>query len=611
MNRIFNLVVLKREFESKNAVIRSRQKKNTLFLFLILFCCYNLKAQILPGFTKSGIFDEQQLVIENPMMGTRILINAPLQGFGRKDKVLLVFFALPNGNTIEQTMGKNLRPGDDWHFNIQHIAAQTRFIRHKIRNRTIVTVYVEARQKSWPAWVAVTRDSVNAIKKIVDDTKSLFSKWKPELVLNGHSGGGRFIFSYLNAVKIIPQEVVRIAFLDSDYGYEDSICGPKLTTWLKSGKNKYLCTLAYNDSVVIYNGRPLVSPTGGTWFRSRLMLKFLSGSFLFRQKEKDTLKWNSALNGRVEIILKTNPDNKIFHTTQVERNGFIHSMLSGTRLENKGYTYFGNRAYPEFISDSLNIPIRRLNIPARDPEAEAGSSFMKRIGQLSLKEREEEIFKAISAGNIPGFLRNTRVLKAELADSAGLIHKVAFEVMPDYLAVGNDQDFCRIPMNPYTAQRLADIFGASLLTSKLSDYIYRVADIKLVPFNYVPVGNANELVSKFVDHNTQVERQFRESAGARGNLVAGIQKDIILSNRIKAQPGKVVIYGWHKQDGKPIQPIYSGHVWWYVDYSHGIRLVNNQAMIDDKPLLISEVLKDTVLYKLFSDENGPMEITRY
>jgi hypothetical protein len=573
--------------------------------------CSALKAQNLPGFRASGTFGEQQLILENNPSDTRILINAPLNGFGKKDRVLLVFFALPNGNTIEQTVGKNLKAGDDWHFNIQHIGAQTRFLRHQIKSRTIVTVYVESRQKSWPAWVASTRDSVNIIKKIVGDTKSLFTKWNPEVVLNGHSGGGRFVFSYLNAVKTIPEDVVRIAFLDSDYGYEDSICGPKLASWLKSGKNKYLCTLAYNDSVVIYNGKPLVSPTGGTWYRSKMMLKFLSGIFQFNRKDKDTLLWNSALNRRIEIILKTNPDNKIFHTTQVERNGFIHSMLSGTRHENKGYTYFGNRAYSRFIDDTVRIPIRRLNIPARKTKAETGSAFMKRIDQLPLKDREEEIFMAISAGNIPDFLRNVRTLRAEFADSAGVTHRVVYDVMPDYLAVGNDRDFCRIPMNPYTAQRLADSFGASLLTAKLSDHIYQSADRKHVPYNYIPVGNANELVAKFVDHNAQIERQFRESSGTRGELVAGIQKDIILTARLKTQPGKVVLYGWHKPDGKPIQPVYSGHVWWYVDYSHGIRLINNQVLVDGKPMLLSEVLKDPLLYKLFSDENKPMEVTGY
>lgn len=29
---------------------------------------------------------------------------------------------------------------------------------------------------------------------------------------------------------------------------------------------------------------------------------------------------------------------------------------------------------------------------------------------------------------------------------------------------------------------------------------------------------------------------------------------------------RVTIYGWHKLDGKPIQPLFTGHVDWYVDY---------------------------------------------
>jgi len=44
----------------------------------------------------------------------------------------------------------------------------------------------------------------------------------------------------------------------------------------------------------------------------------------------------------------------------------------------------------------------------------------------------------------------------------------------------------------------------------------------------------------------------------------------------------VAIYGWHKLDGKPIQPLYTGHVDWYVDYSHGIRLVSRTIYIDNK-----------------------------
>ncbi|MCU0461859.1 MAG: hypothetical protein MUF36_07590 [Bacteroidales bacterium] len=585
-------------------------KQSIPFLVSIILT-FTAQAQILPGFKPSGYFNEQQLVIEDSPPGTRILINAPLEGFEKDASVLLIFFALPNGNTIEQTYGKKLNAGDDWHFDIQHIAAQTRSLRKKLKDQTVVVAYLENSFKSWPAWTAKTPEAISRTKKIVDDITGIFTQWNPRIALNGHSGGGRFIFSYINSMEAIPKNVERIAFLDSSYGYEDTLHGAKIVRWLKSGKNKFLCTLAYNDSVVVYNGRPVVSPTGGTWYRSKMMKNYLAGYFRFKTYEKDTIQWNRANGRRIEIILKSNPKQKIYHTTQVEFNGFIHSMLSGTKYEGKGYTYYGKRAYSDFISDSVIIPIRQINIPLRNANAESGSAFMSRISRLPLDEREEEIYKALASGNLPGFLRNMITLTGEFPDSAGANHKVTFEVMPDYLAVGSDTDFCRIPMNPYTAQRLADDFGMSLITSKMSDYIYSKADYKLKPFNYVPVGNANEMVSRFEEHQKQIETQLKEAGGSHGRLVAGIKKDVILSGRLAAQPGKVVIYGWHKLDGIPIQPVYSGHVWWYVDYSHGIRFINNQVLVDGKPLLFTDILQDPVLYKIFSNEDSPMEQVIY
>ena len=105
------------------------------------------------------------------------------------------------------------------------------------------------------------------------------------------------------------------------------------------------------------------------------------------------------------------------------------------------------------------IPIRGLNITVREPDAETGSAFMKRINDLPLAEREEEIFKAAASGNIPDFLRNTITLNGEFEDAKGVGHRVTFEVMPDYISIGSDDDFCRIPMNPMTSQRLASLFG--------------------------------------------------------------------------------------------------------------------------------------------------------
>jgi len=582
----------------------------------ILFICFiflagRLHTQPLPGFKSSGLFDEQQLVIENSPPGTRILINAPLTGFGHDDRVLLILYALPNGNTIEQTFGKRLQEGDDWHYDIQHIGAQTRFIRKVISDRTVVVAYLENSLRSWPAWNAATPDYRDQVRRIADDITAIFAPWQPELVLNGHSGGGRFIFSFIDAHDEIPARVKRIAFLDSNYGYDDALYGPKLVSWLRSGSDSYLCTLAYNDSMVIYNGKPLVSPTGGTWYRSRMMKNYVAGSFRLKERQSDSLLWVTSRDKRIEFIFKPNPGGKIYHTRQVEYNGFIHSMLSGTKYEQKSYRYFGDRVYPDLITDTLVVPIRKLNFPVRDASAETGTAFMRRISDLPREEREEEIFRAAVAGNIPGFLRETITLRGVFNDLNGAPHTLEYEVMPDYLAIGSDDDFCRIPMNPRTAQRLADLFGGSLLTAKLSDHIWASAEVRLVPFNYVPVGNANELVTKFDEHNVQIERQLAEAGGRHGQLVAGTKKDVIISSRIAERQDRVVIYGWHKPDGNPIQPVYSGHVYWYVDYSHGIRFINSQVLLDGRPAELSELLKDPVLFRVLSNEDGPMVLTNY
>jgi hypothetical protein len=86
-------------------------------------------------------------------------------------------------------------------------------------------------------------------------------------------------------------------------------------------------------------------------------------------------------------------------------------------------------------------------------------------------------------------------------------------------------------------------------------------------------------------------------------LNAGHKKDVIISNRIYGNSSKrVVIYGWHYKNGTNIQPVYAGHSETYADYSHGIRLVSDACLINDKSYLISEVLKNPKIAALFSDE---------
>jgi len=298
-------------------------------------------------FSASPYFGEWTRKIKLPDE-VRIFINAPArESFATSQPVLLVFYALPNGSTIEQTVGKKLAPGDDWHFDIQHIGAQTRWLRHEITNRTIVVAYLEAGMKSWPAWRKKYGDQ--RIVAILDGVRGIFPADKTEVILASHSGGGSLVFGYLNAVEKIPDDVKRIAFLDSDYGYDSKLHANKIKNWLAVAGENHLCVLAYQDYLGLLNGKSFVSKPGGTWGRSHAMLGDLSAQYQFTSRTNGGLETFSALDGRIEFLMKENPEKKILHTVQVERNGFIQALVSGTADEGKGYEYFGERAYANWI----------------------------------------------------------------------------------------------------------------------------------------------------------------------------------------------------------------------------------------------------------------------
>jgi predicted FMN-binding regulatory protein PaiB len=331
--------------------VKNRSCYKIIYTVIFYTCCItHSHSQILMDFKGTGKNNEQELWIKNGHDSVTININAPLH-FNKKGKTFLVLFALPNGNSIEWTKGKKMKAGEDWHFDIQHIAGQTRFVRELDKKNNYIVAYLMTDQKSWPYWKRTTANSKVKIKNIVDDLYDRFKEYQPKIILNGHSGGGSFIFGYLDIVEKIPDNIERIAFLDSDYGYEDSLHTKKITAWLQN-KNHHLFVLAYNDSIVIFNGKQLVSPTGGTWYRSRLMQRKLSEHFSFKTKADTSFIDHSALNGRVRIILKENPNGLIYHTVQVEKNGFIFSLLSNTRFDRrKNFSYWGDRVYDEYITD--------------------------------------------------------------------------------------------------------------------------------------------------------------------------------------------------------------------------------------------------------------------
>ncbi len=277
----------------------------------------------------------------------KISIDRPLN-YAAGKKTIITFFALPNGNSTAQTMGKKMEPGDDWHFDIQHIKAQTLFIRHLLPRINFVVIYLENNYKSWPAWKQAHPDFRMLIPSLVDSLAGIFTGKQKHIYLNGHSGGGSFIFGYLAGVEQIPSTIKRISFLDSNYGYDSSYY-PKIKKWLQEVTGASLNVFAYNDSIVIYNGKPLVSPTGGTWYRGHLLLHHLQQFIIFSKTVTDSLQIYKSPDKRVQFFFKMNTDGGIYHTQQVELNGFIHSVLCGTKKDTYRYRYYSGRAYSEWI----------------------------------------------------------------------------------------------------------------------------------------------------------------------------------------------------------------------------------------------------------------------
>jgi hypothetical protein len=253
-----------------------------------------------------------------------------------------------------------------------------------------------------------------------------------------------------------------------------------------------------------------------------------------------------------------------------------------------------------------------LPLPDRPAGAPTGSQLEEQLRNLSLQNRENAIYNEIMSGNIPEFLRET-VEVSTTRTINGIEYTLQYHVLPDYLALGSDDDYFLMPMTPLLAQRLCNALSCSLPTRRMVDQIWQAAPLKLTPQPIPPSDQMTTIPVMYSHHQMVLEqREATLETHPQGTLVAGHKKDVIVSNRIYNQPppGRVVIYGWHNPDGSPIQPVYSGHSETYADYSHGIRAVRDTVLVNSEPAGIHDILAHPDLHVLLSDE-GPIELPFY
>ena len=246
----------------------------------------------------------------------------------------------------------------------------------------------------------------------------------------------------------------------------------------------------------------------------------------------------------------------------------------------------------------------------------AGSDFMRRADTTAFWTLEDIIVETVTAGQVPDALRHFRKITftTPVVDSVEILrkkHKVEMWVLPDYVAIGTNDDFVRMPMGPLAAQRIADALDCTLPTPFLVDRIAEASEGHVDIFPFRPLGNRNSQPIVFQDSNNAINAQFKAYGYEFGQFISGLKKDIVLTYKIMTlteDERNVAIYGWHHPDGRAQQPLFVRHGNFYVDYSHGVRLIYNKVKIDGVEYNIREILQSPELYRLLSDE--PMHLTQ-
>ncbi len=570
--------------------------RSLLLLVILLMPVPSVLAETLPGFRPAASFDEQ--IHETWWTDSVRGVLLAIREFDPALPTQLVIYATPNGNTIEQTLGCARGAELDWRFDIQHVAAQIRRWRQVHPGENIVLACLEADGLSWPAWRQKLGEQAPAAARMLIESIRTTVAPTAQVMLTGHSGGGSLLFAMLDAHEAIPAWIDQIAFLDSNYSYDDGRRhGEKLLTWIQADTGRALVVIAYDDREIQLNGKKVVGPTGGTYRATERMRRRFAADVTFNTVEAGPMLTETACDGRLLMHVHRNPENKILHTALVgEMNGLLEALSHG-RSDRAWGTWGGPRAYLDWIQPAPGIPPR----PA---DAKAGHRVLQAVAELSLAEREAVLTAELLRGNLPDFLRRWQRITVETSPEAQPRQTIVYEVFPDYLAIGSDADFVRVPLTPLAAQRVADAFGAALPTRKMVDDIARKATVRLEP---QPLTERREAVTTFVQHHDLIEAQFGDQP--RGTLVAGIKKDVVITNRLGERPKRVALYGWHHRNNHPIQPLTIVHHQGYVDYSHGIRLVKRTVLVNGKPRDLHHILHDETLSPLLSDEGRIVHVT--
>lgn len=223
--------------------------------------------------------------------------------------------------------------------------------------------------------------------------------------------------------------------------------------------------------------------------------------------------------------------------------------------------------------------------------------------------REDQVLRLTKAGGVPSFLQQW--VEVPVENSMG--RDVVIRTLPDYLALGTDEDYVYVSVNPVTAEAIGQWVGGALLpTRKLVRAIYSAAPQKVSAQPWgPPYDHSMRHTSRWYTQTAKVRKTMAALGHVQGTLTAGHAKDVVIGQRLLETKGeRLGIFGWFKSNGEPIQGPgvnWHSHVWWYCDYSQYVRFVHPYVRVDGKELRYEDMLKDAELFALVHD--GDQDLT--
>jgi hypothetical protein len=234
--------------------------------------------------------------------------------------------------------------------------------------------------------------------------------------------------------------------------------------------------------------------------------------------------------------------------------------------------------------------------------SQTGDDFCQSIiGLMPGQHRDDLVMAKICSDGLPEFMKTP--VEITVSENGNILKYYA---TPDYICIGTDSNYVRMPIMAKTMRALCDKMNMALSTRKMVNQVWNAAQAKMIPSpNGPPYTEVMGSITKLLENENRIRLQLENVS--LGTLVSGIKKDVVNAKALTTAHDRLGIYGWIKKDSTPIQGLNCvSHNAQYVDYSQTLRGISRTMLLNGNEVDFYDIIKDQNLCSLISDE-GPYD----